>query len=426
MKLLILFLLITSHLLAQLKEGESLDRILAVVGTEKIMKSEIDAQMIRMLEMNQGIDFYDSKVRDQILNSLIDEKLIVVRAQEDSVTVLDAEVEARWNQLVEQWKANYGSVQRIEAVFKKSLTEVKFEYEDQIRNQLMAMKLQQTKFGVISITKSEVTTFYEDYKDSLDVIGDRYKIAHIVRKIKANTDQKNMAYKKAMAIRDSLLEGKAFEELALNNSEDPNTAADGGGLGWFDKGRLFPEFENAAFALQLGETSLPVETPFGYHLIQTITKKENSINTRHILIKIGESSDNTIKTKEFLIALKDSIINGADFGKMALRYSEDESTKGFEGIIGELTIEEMPPSYRTEVANLQENTISDPLSYQLGDGKKSLSIIKVLEFLPSHKINLERDYTIIENYAKNYKQRRLMNDWVKELRTELYWELKDD
>lgn len=423
--LITLILQLKSFAQFNIEEGQSLDRILAVVGKEKILKSEIDAQMARMQQMNPSTDFFDDRVRSQILKSLIDEKLIVLKAKEDSIEVSDAEVEARWSQLVEQWKVQYGNLQRVEALYQKSLSEIKFDSEEQIRDQILAMKLQQTKFGTVTITPSEVKRFYEDYKDSLEVVGDKYKIAHIVRNIEANRDVKKKSYQKAMDIRDSLLEGITFEELAKRNSQDPNTAADGGNLGWFDKGRLFPEFENAAFALQKGETSLPIETPFGFHLIQTLEKKETSINTRHILIKIDEGIDKTEETKKGLIALKDSIKNGVEFADLALRFSQDESTKGFGGVMGELTYEALPPSYRTAVENLEIGEVSDPIPYNVEEGKPALALIKVIEFIPSHKMNIEKDYETIENYAKSFKQRKQMSEWVQTLRDQLYWEMKE-
>lgn len=428
-RILIFAIILSNFLFAQIQEGEAIDRILAIVGDQKIMQSEVYGQMARVQQQQYGptgINFEDDELKENILNSLINEKLMVAKAKEDSIEVLEAEVDARWNQLLEQWKMQYGNLQRVETLFNSSISELRFEYADDIKNQLLAGKLQQTKFGQVNVSPNEVKKFYRDYKDSLDVVADKYKVAHIIRYIKADSEARNKAYEKAMTVRDSLLEGESFENLAKRNSQDPNTATDGGNLGWFDKGRLFPEFEKAAFALQQGETSLPVKTPFGYHIIQTINKKENSINTRHILIKIEDGQDQSEIARNYLQGLRDSIDAGAKFDELALRHSEDESTRGFGGVIGEITIEEMPKSYRNQIESMEIGDISDPIPYNVEEGKPALSIIKFVDFIASHKMNIEKDYEQIESFAKNYKQRTMMQDWMSELRDELYWEIIEE
>ena len=270
----------------KLENKQSLDRIVAVVGNEIILSSEIDAQLARMIQQDNSIDFYDKDKRKEILNALIDEKLLIQKAEKDSVQVSDQEIDQRWDQLLTMWKSQYGSVARVEQLFGKTLSRIKLDFRDQIKNQILTQKLNYTKFGDLSVTNNEVKDFYEKFKDSLKYLPDQYEVSHIIINVKIDNSSKDKALSLAKSIRDSILKGVSFEELAKDNSDDETTKNDGGSLGWVKKGLLFPDFEKAAFALTTGETSLPIETPFGYHIIQTLEKKPDQVKTRHILIFI--------------------------------------------------------------------------------------------------------------------------------------------
>ena len=305
---LIITLLFTIHLLSaqeiQLEDGKTIDKIVAIVGNEVVMASEIDAQMARMLQSDNNADFYDETQRKEVLNALIDEKLLIQKAEKDSINVSDQEIEQRWSQLLDNWKQQYGSLARIELIFGKALSRVKYEFRDQIKHQIMTQKLNYQKFGDLSVSSKDVNEFYEKFKDSLKYIPDQYEISHIIKNVKVDNTAKDNSFKIAKSIRDSILKGIDFAKLALNNSDDQTTKTDGGELGWVKKGLLFPEFEKAAFALTTGETSIPIETPFGYHIIQTLEKKVDQVKTRHILIKFKSENDNTKDVLEMLAKLK--------------------------------------------------------------------------------------------------------------------------
>jgi peptidyl-prolyl cis-trans isomerase SurA len=407
----------------ELEEGQSLDKIVAAVGGQVILASEVDAQMYRTIQNNQSVSFADEEIRLDILNQLIDDKLVVVKAIEDSMEVGSEEIDARWQQLLEQWVGQYGSEERIEKIFKKPISRIKFDYSDQIRNQILSQRLSYTKFGQISVTPKEVERFYQEYKDSLQIIPDQYDLAHIMLEVSADESSKKESFEKAKSIRDSLLNGTDFAELAKRNSQDPGSAPSGGELGWFERGKLFPEFEKEAFALSKGETSLPVETPFGYHIIQTMDKKKNSILTRHILIKFGETEDKQQETINKLLEIKARVEAGEDFESLAKELSQDKDSKAFGGALGKMMTGRMPNSTFMAVKDLKDGQITDPFPHEGTSSKPAYHIILRKKFYPSHKMSLEEDSAQIENFAKMNKQSKLMKKWVAELRKELYWEI---
>lgn len=410
----------------KLENKQSLDRIVAVVGNEIILSSEIDAQLARMIQQDNSIDFYDKDKRKEILNALIDEKLLIQKAEKDSVQVSDQEIDQRWDQLLTMWKSQYGSVARVEQLFGKTLSRIKLDFRDQIKNQILTQKLNYTKFGDLSVTNNEVKDFYEKFKDSLKYLPDQYEVSHIIINVKIDNSSKDKALSLAKSIRDSILKGVSFEELAKDNSDDETTKNDGGSLGWVKKGLLFPDFEKAAFALTTGETSLPIETPFGYHIIQTLEKKPDQVKTRHILIKFNRSNNNQEQIVDLLKSIKNDVSEKKKtFEECAKEYSEDENTKGFGGVIGKVTLQDLPTQIQSQIKDMKEGDISDPIAYGSDPNKPAFQIFYFKKFYPQHKMNFEEDYESIEIIAKNYKQRELVQNWILELRKELHWEVID-
>ena len=407
------------------ERGESLDKIVAIVGKEIIMKSDIDGRISLLAQQNPALDPGDEEMRERVLNNLIDEKLIVTKAREDSVVVTNKEIDKRWNAFLESSLQRYGSEERIEEIYGMSLQRMKFQLQSEIKNRILSQKLIQQKFSDLSVSSREVKDFFEEYKDSINQIPPSVEIYHIVREVKAEESASDKAYEIALRVRDSILMGADFAKMAERYSGDQGTASDGGDLGWFERGKLFPEFEKAAFKLQKGDISMPVKTPFGYHLIETLDKKENSVNTRHILFKIGQTQDDKQKTIKFLNNLKDSIQNtDVTFEKMAEKYSEDKGTKGFGGLIGNLPLNEVPADIANKIEDLDEGEISEPMKYGNDPVNPQYHIIYVKDRIEAHPPSIEKDYDYLVQRAKQRKQMRQYEKWMDELRDELYWEIK--
>ena len=199
---------------------------------------------------------------------------------------------------------------------------------------------------------------------------------HIVKNVSSNENKKEQTIELARLVRDSILKGELEFEIATKRySADVATKNDGGNLGWFNKGKLVPEFENAAFRLQQGELSLPIETPFGYHIIQTLEKKESSINTRHIVFSIKTTDEDNLKAKEFLVSLKEQVENGTSFEELAKKFSDDKETKGYGGLIGKLSTNNIPANIKETLNNMKKEEVSEPLPYNADPTKTSYHII---------------------------------------------------
>jgi peptidyl-prolyl cis-trans isomerase SurA len=412
-------------ILPQVKSGEVLEKILAVVGNEIITQSDIDGYLMMLQQQNPSLDVKSPAVRNQVLEFMVNEKLVITKAIEDSIQVSDDEVNQRLDYLIQSKVQQYGSEKRLEDVLGISISRLKFEYRDEVRKSILSERLKQTKFGEIKVTPKECEEFYKDYKDSLSILPVQIELYHIVKNVEANATAKEDSYKLAKKIRDSILSGGNFADFAKRYSSDPGTKSEGGELGWVERGKLFPEYEKAAFALQEGEVSLPVETPFGFHIIQTLEKKKESIRTRHILFKFGQTDADKDSTKNLLLELKRRVEAGEKFEDLAKHYSDDKDTKGFGGFIGKALITELPAGVKDILDKLTDGGISDPLPYNADQTKQSFHILYKKKTYPEHKPTLADDYPQIERLAVNFKQNKLYTDWIATLRKEMYWEIKE-
>lgn len=136
----------------------------------------------------------------------------------------------------------------------------------------------------------------EEFKDK--IYRPRMLREKLAEKINSEETVTGAAKKKADEVYDKLKGGANFAQLAKEYSQDAATAANGGDLGFFGKGKMVPAFEEAAFALKVGEYSEPVRTVYGYHIIKVTEKKGNEIRASHILIKVRDFNEWLSEKKE--------------------------------------------------------------------------------------------------------------------------------
>ncbi|MPN04506.1 Chaperone SurA [bioreactor metagenome] len=251
------------------------------------------------------------------------------------------------------------------------------------------------------------------------------EVYHIVKYIVPDSNAKSNTMLLAKKVRDSLMAGGDFAEFAKKYSGDYGSAQHGGELGWVAKGKFVAEFEKAAYALQVNEISMPVESMFGYHVIKVIQKTKDSINAAHILFKLIQSEDDVAKAKIFLDSLKQIAIKNNNFSQLATEFSEDKETKGFAGLIGKAAISEIPLAFSSTVAELKDGEISEPKIYSKDPTKQGMHIVWRKRTIPEHKPTIKEDYEYLKKVATNFKIMELREKWIAELKTSIYWEIFD-
>jgi peptidyl-prolyl cis-trans isomerase SurA len=419
-KVLIISTLLISSLLAQ----ETLDRIVAVVDNEIILQSELEFQL-NIFASQRGINPDTEGLRKQILNSMIDDKLVYAQSELDSIIITDEEITQRIDYQIQVFQQQYGSVQRIEEMYGMSIERIRRELRDDVRKNLMVQRMQQTKFASIEASRREVEEFFETYKDSIGQIPEKVTIYHIFRNPKANERIKKKSQDLAQSLLDSIKAGADFAETATEYSDDPGSASQGGDLGFVKRGIFYPEFEAAAFALDEGEISDVVESPVGFHIIQMLERRGESIHTRHVLIKIEPDDDADLETIEFLSELRDSVINkNGTFQHYARRYSEDKETASFGGDLGTFYINQLDKNLLDIVSKQTQGEISFPRRLDYAPGTYGYHIVYLEERVPQHPADLDEDYKEIKRLADEYKKQIEYEKWIKDLKDNIYWEVR--
>ncbi|MFQ5797360.1 MAG: peptidylprolyl isomerase [Bacteroidota bacterium] len=421
--LLALLLLTASPVNEAVHAQTVIDRIVAVVGNEIILESELNAS-VQFYVFNNRIDPNTPRLKEQVLEAMVNEKLMLAKAIEDSVVVSEEEVTQELDRLIQEGIQRFGSEQRLVETYGMPVSRIKLEFRSQTENQLMISRLQQMKFGSITVTRREVEKFFSTYQDSLPRVPEQVELRHIFIVPKVDEKTKARTYAKAQAILDSIRAGGDFADFARRYSQDPGSAAKGGDLGFVRRGLFVKEFEEAVFALQQGELSNVVETDRGLHIIQLLERRGESVRPRHILIKVERDETSDQEAIALLKSLKDTVLNQQEtFAEMAKRHSEDEETSNIGGSLGLVPLEQLDPNIVTPVRELREKEISDPVRVRYGDAY-GYHIFLLEKRLPEHAMNLKDDWKTVEQFTTTHKRNAEYSRWLEELHQSIYWEVR--
>ena len=259
--------------ISQESSGVVVDEIIVRVDDYIVLRSELESTYLDILSRGERIS---GNTKCAVLKDLITNKLLVAKAEIDSILVEDGQVDQELNSRMALIINQVGSEDEIEKYYNKTIAEFKKELFDDIKEQLIVRKMRQEILADVVVSPEEVKDFYESVpRDSLPYFSTQVKVSQIVKVPEVGKEQKDKTRGELLKIRDKILNGESFEILATLNSQDPGSAQNGGNLGFVGRGTFQPEFEAAVFKLKEGEISMPVETEFGFHLIQLIEKRGN-------------------------------------------------------------------------------------------------------------------------------------------------------
>jgi len=402
-----------------------IDGIAAIVENHIVLKSDL-AQMVNMALVQNNIDPLKNqgdflKIQNSVLQSMIDQKIMLEMAEKDSIMVEEKEVNQALDQQIQMFISQSGSEKKAEEALGQSLKDFRREFWYDMEERLVSEKYQQQLIGSISITREDVLSFYKSYKDSLPRIPLRAKVRHLLVPITPNDIEKNKTFKDLEKIKSRIMNGESFSEMALVFSEDPGSKNNGGSLGWVSRGSLVKEFETAAFTSTIGEVVGPIETEFGFHILETLERKGEKIKVRHILKKpLIKESDNE-RAFVFATNLKeDSIKTVDDFRKAVSLYTADKTTRKIGGDLGWIEPENyLIPEIGQAIKYIELNSCSPPINSSLGFHLLWLEGIK-----KGGRPNTTDHWVEIESLALNKKKMDWYTNWIKEAREKFYVEIK--
>ena len=417
------FLLYLTFLVPAAISAQTLvDRIVAVVDKEIITESELNERVTFLAAQNR-LDPSQQSLRRQVLDGLISEKLILAQALIDSIDVTDDEVTRALDQQIANFVRQVGSEQRVEQMYGKSISRIKRDYRTDIKNQLLVQKVRQTRESSLSVTHREVEDFFISFKDSLPQVPEEFDLSHIYIVPKPDTAVEAKTRGVMQSLLDSIRAGGDFADYAKRYSTDPGSAASGGDLGWEKRGVFVREFEETVFGLKEGEISRIVKTQFGFHIIQLLGRRGESVHARHILMKIEKGSASDSAAVDSLRGIRERAIKGESFAELASKYSEDEDTKTIGGDLGTLTTDQLQPDFAGQIKNMKAGEISEPLRTVVGSSY-GFHIIWMRKRTAPHTINLQDDFKRIQQLALYMKRNKQNAEWIDDLKKTIYVDVR--
>lgn len=424
------------------REDAALDAIAAMVNDEPVLMSDVEEQLYLMLRNAQAQP--DSSeldtLRREVLDQLIDEKLIVAEAKRQGLTASPAEVNRQIDARLAEIKERIGGEAAFQAQLRKeNTTEAKLRerYKADLEQQLVADRVVQKNVPRKTVTAAEAEAYFLAHKDKFPKVPAQLRLQ--VVQIVPSPDSTALAAGRARieTLRKRIQAGEKFAKIAAEASDDDGTAKSGGDLSFIRRGEMPPAIEDAAFSLRDGEMSAPVRSPYGWHLVQAIERdtvrgpdgKDSldvagapivEVHARHIMIKVEVTQKDIDRAVALAQTVRAKAAKGGDFAALVKQYSEYKGQVTPDGDLGFLSLGQMQPAIRAGLEPLAPGEVSDVLPNAQG-----LNIFKVLERRPA------RDYEVAEirdelpQAVAQIQFRERLEAWTKTLRAKAQIEYRN-
>lgn len=406
-----------------------IDQIVGVVASRPILESDLSDP-----DYPDAVRSESMSVRCKQLESLILQKLLINKAELDSLPVDESEIDQRIDRKIGYMISQAGSLEKLEQINHKPISEFKAEVRLPSKEDLMAEKAKDKVVENVKITPSEVKAFFNRIPvDSLPKIGTIYEISHIVIEPAIDPTELSDARNKIKQLRDKILAGGSFSSMALVYSDDPGSATKGGELGLFIRGTMAPEFEAAAFSLKKkGDVSEIIKTSFGYHIIQLVERKGEKVNVRHILITPKVSPVELDRAGRKLDSItnliqKDSI----KFDDAVKKFSTDKSALSNGDMINPTTLNtkfsesDLDPTLISILNKMKVGEVTRPMPMDTEDKRKAYQIIMLKSKSKPHVATLNTDYDIFQNMGLMTKKNEALEKWAIEKIKTTYIKVND-
>ena len=404
-----------------------IDGVIATVGDYIVLDSDIDKSFLEI--SGNGGSIKDIS-RCMMLGKLLEDKLYAHQAIQDSVQVTDAEIKGVMEEKLDFIVGKIGSMDKVVEYYKKnSEEELKSYFFDILKEQKLSSEMQKKIVDEIEITPEEVRNFFKEIpKDELPQFGAEMEVAQIVVTPKISEAEKQKVRDKLIEFKKEVEAGSSFSTKAVLYSKDPGSSTNGGYYKMNRKTPFVKEFKDVAFSLQEGEISAPFETDFGFHIIYVEKIKGQEIELRHILLIPSVSEEEVKVAKDKITAIRDKIIDKKiSFADAARTESDQKETKANGGVLinpntqdTRFELTKMDPSLYSQVSNLKDDSISQPILDTDENGKKSYKIVTVTNRINEHTADYATDYIKIKELALDIKKIKAIGIWFEDKIKETY------
>lgn len=402
------------------QQSEIIDQVVAKVGGEIILLSDLESQFA-LLQSEQGP--MPEQTRCLILDNLMTQKLMLNQARIDSIEVGDEEVEVQLNARIDRiLRLMNNDISQFEAYYGRTVNEVKSQLREDLKDQMLTERMQGNVMQQASITPREVRQFFDQIpNDSLPYFDSEVEIREIVMFPEVNALERQKALDQLTDLRQRITSGEQFAELATKYSDDPGSARNGGDLGWASRGDYVQEFEATAYNLEPGELSEIIETEYGFHIMELLERRGNTIHLRHILIKPEITQADLDLTESRLDSIRQLILSDSiSFSDAVKRHSsEDRQSYNNDGRVvnpksGDTFFEiaDLEPEVYFAIEDLEVGGLTVPIPIRTQLGERAYQLVKVESLTNPHKASLDSDYSKIRNAALEEKRARITSEWV--------------
>jgi peptidyl-prolyl cis-trans isomerase SurA len=410
--------------LLSLTAGQSVDRIAAVVNDDIILVSEVEEKLF-LLDAQGQLKDKDStdvaQMRKDILDRLIEERLVVQRAKSQGITADPTDVQKRVDDAMEKVRSQFPTTDAFhQALDQEGITEtmLRERYENDIEQELLGQRIVSKEVRTkVDVTTDEVEKYFQENKDELPRKPTELELAHFLA-TPVNAAMEAEAKDKMEKARARIVGGEKFEDVAGEVSDDPSKAR-GGLLGWFQKGDLDPAFEAVAESLQIGELSHPVRSAFGYHLIEVLERDGERFKVRHILALVQPKPDQIDAARQRAEAARARMVAGEPFEKVVKEASEDETTRDSGGRLGWIDPQMLLPDVAGLLDSLQVGALSPVVRSARG-----YHVFKVLNRRSGSDYTYDEIKDRLKGYLEQKDLEKAYDTWMKGIRDSAYVEIK--
>jgi peptidyl-prolyl cis-trans isomerase SurA len=419
-----------------LAQGAIIDRVVAAVGTNIILQSELEAQYQQMITDQEAVD---ENTHCKLLEGMLFQKLLLAQAQKDSVYPSESQVDQELERRMHYYIQQIGSEERFAAFYGKSTDDFKAELRDKVRDILMAQQMQGKVTGDLSVTPNDVRNYYNSIpEDSIPLINAEVEVGQIVKKPQTTPEAKREAKTKIENIRQRIMKGEStFPAMAALYSEDPGSANKGGLYEHIQRGQFVPEWDAWAFKLKPNEISEVFESVYGYFVIQLLERRGDEVDARSLLIAPKVEATDLIRAKQALDTIYTKLLTDTiNFAEEAAKYSDDEETKNSGSLIlnpfsGSTRFQmdeigQMDQNVAFAIDKLKVGEFTKPMPMAGHDGKQAYRILYLKTRTSPHRANLTDDYQKMQAMALAQKQQEAIQKWIKKKAVNTYIRIADD
>ena len=397
-----------------------LDRVASVVENKIVLMSDVvlAANAIaaqQKINPNTNPAAY-KKLLESSRESMVEQLLIIEMAEQDSVEILEKDVDKALNQQVDNIISQTGGKEQAEAALGKKLSDFKRSYRDDMRGKLLAEKYTASLTSSIGVSRGDVVDFYNAYKDSISAFPTLYETHHILFEIKPSEKSQKAAYNKTLSIKNEIINGLSFEEAAKKYSSDPGSKDKGGNLGYVSRGVFVKEFEKVVFTVDKNTLTDPIKTQYGYHLIEVLERTGEKVLARHILIRNEITELDKKETYEKANDIKNSITGFDSFFVAAQQYSDDETSNSNGGLLGMIDLEYYQvPEIKKVISSLDVQTVSSPVLTNYG-----YHLVWVKSVEEGGVPTLDKNWLALKDMALNKKKADWYSTWISNVKQNFY------